>query len=320
MTTTTQSRRATFELQGHRGARGLKPENTLASFEVAFDLGVSSIETDVHLTADSVPILFHDSSVSDSLYHAIPGKGATDPGNRALISSLTLDDLRKYRADRNPDPARFPNQDNQPTPAAKSFAALRGLDLLTPPTLPELFAFATAYAGDLGKESGKSEAHRARASKIRFDLELKRVPFRPAVIGDAFDGQTAGLLEQRVIQVIREAGMTHRTRIRSFDHRCVRLIADIEPGLERAILIAGTAPVSPAELVLQAGAQVYCPEIDFLDELQVRQIHESGFKVIPWTVNDPGDWQKLLDWGVDGITTDFPDRLAAFLNSHGVPF
>jgi glycerophosphoryl diester phosphodiesterase len=320
MTTSTQSRRATFELQGHRGARGLKSENTLPSFEIAFDLGVSSIETDLHLTADFIPVLFHDSSVSDDLCRAIPGSGAKEPANRLPISLLTLDDLRKYRADRNPDPARFPNQDNQPTPAAKSFAALRGLDLLTPPTLPELFAFAAAYAGDLGKESGKSEAHRARAAKIRCDLELKRVPFRPAVIGDDFDGQSAGLLEQRVIQVIRDAGMIQRTRIRSFDHRCVRLIGDMEPGLERAILIVGTAPVSPAELVRQAGAQVYCPEIDFLDEWQVRQIHEAGFKVIPWTVNDPEDWQKLLDWGVDGITTDFPDRLAAFLTSRGISF
>jgi len=320
MATSSQYQQATFELQGHRGARGLKPENTLPAFETAFDLGVSSIETDVHLTADAIPVLFHDSSISDDLCHAVSSVGAKEPANRLPISSLTLDDLRKYRADRNPDPARFPNQDNQLTPAAKSFAALRGLDPLTLPTLPELFAFAAAYAGDLGKESGKSDVQRARAAKIRFDLELKRVPFRPSVIGDAFDGRTAGSLEQRVIQVIREAGMVDRARVRSFDHRCVRIVGDIEPGLERAILISGTAPVSPVDLIRQAGAHVYCPEIDFLDELQVRQTQEAGLKVIPWTVNDPEDWQKLLDWGVDGITTDFPDRLAAFLTSRSIPF
>jgi glycerophosphoryl diester phosphodiesterase len=309
-----------FELQGHRGARGLKSENTLPAFEVAFDLLVSSIETDVHLTADSVPVLFHDSSVSDSLCRTIPGHGATEAADRLLISSLTLEQLRNYRADRNPNPTRFPDQDNQVTPAAKTFAETRGIDALTPPTLQDLFEFAAAYAGDLGKRSGKSERQRNRAAEVRIDLELKRVPFRPAIIGDAFDAQGPGKLEERVVQVIQEAGMIHRTRIRSFDHRCIRLMDELEPGLERAILIDRTAPVSPADLCRQAGASVYCPEVDFLDELQVRQIHEAGFKMIPWTVNDPEDWQKLLDLGVDGITTDFPDQLAAFLTSRGIAF
>src|SRR5262245_47555565 len=92
----------TFELQGHRGARGLKSENTLPAFEVAFDLEISSIETDVHLTADSIPVLFHDSSVSNNLCRAIPCRVATEVANRPLISSLTLEQLRNYRADLNP--------------------------------------------------------------------------------------------------------------------------------------------------------------------------------------------------------------------------
>jgi glycerophosphoryl diester phosphodiesterase len=320
MTVSSVDQSKTFELQGHRGARGLRPENTLPAFEVAFDLRISSIETDVHLTADSAPVLFHDSSLSDGLCRAIPGHGATEAGNRPLISSLTLEQLRNYRADGNPNPARFPDQNNQVTSAAKIFAETRGIDALTPPTLQDLFDFASAYAGDLGKESGKSETQRTRAAKLRFDLELKRVPFRPTIIGDAFDGRSPGKLEERVVKIIREAGMIHRTRIRSFDHRCVRLIGELEPRLERAVLNDRTAPVSPADLCRQAGASVYCPEVDFLDELQMRQIHEAGFKVIPWTVNDPEDWQKLLDWGVDGITTDFPDCLAAFLTNRGIPF
>jgi len=73
-------------------------------------------------------------------------------------------------------------------------------------------------------------------------------------------------------------------------------------------------------VALLAGARVYCPDVDFLDELQVRQVHELGVRVVPWTVNDPEDWRRLLDWGVDGITTDFPDRLAALLRARGVLF
>jgi glycerophosphoryl diester phosphodiesterase len=310
----------TFDLQGHRGARGLKSENTLPSFEVAFDLGVSSVETDVHLTADGVPILFHDRVVSSRTCQVIPDSRAVDPASRPAISSLTLTQMRGYRADLNPDLLRFPDQDNQVTPLALKFAEREKIDPFTPPTLGELFAFAAAYVGDLGKETGKSEGQQSRASRIRFNLELKRVPFRPGVIGGIFDGRTAGLLEQRVLQVIREAGMIDRTRVRSFDHRCVRIMGELEPHVGRAVLIAGTAPISPTDLIRQAGADTYCPEFEFLDEWQVRQIHESGFRVAPWTVNDPEDWQKLLDWGVDGITTDYPDRLAAFLRKRNIPF
>jgi glycerophosphoryl diester phosphodiesterase len=309
-----------FELQGHRGARALKPENTLPAFEVAFDLGVTSIETDVHLTADGIPILFHDSHVSDRICRPVPGSGASAPGPQLEISSLTLAQMRQYRADVNPDPNRFTDQDNQTTRLAHWFAQHHKIDAFTPPTLADLFAFAIAYAGDPGRMVGKTGEQQTRAQKIRFDLELKRVPFRPRVIGDGFDGQVLGILERRVIQVARESNMTDRICFRSFDHRCIRLLGELASEISRAILVAGTAPVSPADLTRQAGAQVYCPDLEFLDELQVRQVHQEGLRVIPWTVNDPQDWQKLVGWGVDGITTDFPDRLREFLSANGIAY
>src|SRR5262249_33710065 len=146
----------TFELQGHRGARGLKPENTLPSFEVAFDLGVTSVETDVHLTADGVPVLSHDAVLSDCICRVIPGKPAVGWVNQPKVSSLTLAQTRGYRADLNPDPQRFPQQDNQVTPLAQMFAEQHGMDPFTPPTLADLFAFASTYAGELGRAAGKS--------------------------------------------------------------------------------------------------------------------------------------------------------------------
>src|SRR5260370_5972547 len=97
-----------FDLQGHRGARGLKPENTLPSFEVAFDLGVTSIETDVHLTMDGVPVLAHDGWVSRSHYRRLEKSDQPDFFRKVPLAGLTLDQLRAYRGDRNPDPGRFP--------------------------------------------------------------------------------------------------------------------------------------------------------------------------------------------------------------------
>jgi glycerophosphoryl diester phosphodiesterase len=79
------------------------------------------------------------------------------------------------------------------------------------------------------------------------------------------------------------------------------------------VLISETAPIDPTELVRQAEAQMYCPSYQFLDREQVKRVQGAGYRVLPWTVNDPEHWERLLEWGVDGITTDFPDRLAARL-------
>lgn len=305
-----------FNLQGHRGARGLKPENTLPGFETAFDLGVSSIETDVQLSEDGVPILFHDAALSERLCRRIPGSTAPDPATRPLVRRLTLTQLRRYRADVNPDVLRFPDQDARVTPLAALFAEHFEIDPYTPPTVADLFAFAKAYAGALGQTAGKSDDQRARAAQVIFDLEVKRVPFRAELTGDRFDGP----LERRLVDLVRTAELVDRVVVRSFDHRCVRTVGLLEPRLTTAVLVAGTAPVAPDGLAQTAGAQLYCPDVEFLDEWQIRECHLAGLRVLPWTVNAPADWQRLLAWGVDGITTDFPDQLAEVLRQQDIAF
>lgn len=302
-----------FDVQGHRGARGFKPENTLPAFEAALDTGVSSIETDVHLTRDGVPILVHDPVVSEHLFRLAPDSVSPPPSPRLLVRDLTLSEMHGYRADRNPDPNRFPDQDGAVTPLASTFAAARGLDPYAPVTVADFVAFVVAYSAD----SSKTDRQRARARDLRFDLELKRVPFRPELIGDDFDGKNAGELERRLVEILRAANVVQRTTVRSFEHRVVRAIGRLEPRLTRAVLVAGTAPVNPAAIANAAEASIYCPEYTFLDATQVRSLHAANVRVLPWTVNHPGDWTRLLEWGVDGITTDYPDRLAAFLEEHG---
>jgi glycerophosphoryl diester phosphodiesterase len=309
-----------FELQGHRGARGLKPENTLPSFEAALDLCVTSIETDLHRTRDGVPVTFHDPSINPNICRLTDHSTSPDPGQRPLIGDLTLAQLRGYRADRNPGLRRFPKQDATPTPLAVRFAAEHGFDPFTVPTLADFFAFVEAYAGEPGKQAGKTPAQQAAARRLVFDLELKHVPFRAAHSTDRHEGRDASLLENSVLEAIRAANALGRTRVRSFDHRVVRLLHQLEPRLETAIIIAGTAPISPSELTRAAGAEVYGPDFEFLDWDLVLQAHREGIRVVPWTVNQPEDWARLLDWGVDGITTDFPDQLAAFLMERHVRF
>lgn len=301
-----------FNLQGHRGARGHKPENTLPSFEAALDAGVRSIETDVHLTADGVAILIHDPDLDPRIFRRLPHAAVPEPASRPLVRRLTLAQLRGYRADGNPAPQRFVDQDAAVTPLAALFAQQHGLDPYTPPTLMDLFAFAQTYATS-GPSVGKSNRQVENARTVVFDLELKRVPFHPETIGDEFDGQSAGRLEQAVLQCVRAAGVVQRTAVRSFDHRCVRAMRQLEPALTGVVLVAGTAPVAPGDLARQAEATVYAPDYRFLDAAQLRHCQAAGIQVIPWTVNAPEEWRRLVDWGVEGITTDYPERLAAWL-------
>jgi len=204
------------------------------------------------------------------------------------------------------------------TPVAQSFARAQRLDPFALLTVADLFAFVAAYIGPMGERAGKSSTQRARAAQVRFDLELKRVPFEPERIGDQFDGTNPGLLEHRIAEQVCRAGVVERTRVRSFDHRSVRAIRQIEPELSTAVLIANSAPVSPVTLVQEAGATTYCPDYRFFDESMMRALHAGGVAVVPWTVNRAEDWERLVAWGVDGITTDYPDRLAAWLREKGI--
>lgn len=302
-----------FNLQGHRGARGLKPENTLPSFEAALDAGVSSIETDVHLTRDGVPVLCHDPVLADTVSGLLSSHGEF----LLPVSQLTLDEVRDFVVARNPDPVQFPQQDREPTPVAEEFGFVHELLPYGVPTLAELFAFVEYYAASPFSSQCKTPEQRDRARRLRFDLELKRVPFNPETIGDTFNGAMAGMLERRVIDAVIEAGVVERTVVRSFDHRSVRAVREIEPRLTTAVLVAGTAPAAPASLARDAGASIYCPDYRYVDQSIISALHAGGVSVIPWTVNCPNDWLFLWAWGVDGITTDYPDRFADWLKTQG---
>ncbi len=295
-----------FEVQGHRGARGLLPENTLPSFEIALDLGVTSIETDVHLSKDDVAVLFHDARLSPPLCTLRQGPAGPPP----LVRSLTLAELRGYRIGGKAQPH---------TPLAQWFARTRELEPYGIPTLAEFFEFTRDYAGPPGADLGKSLAQQARARTLWFDLELKRVPFTPETIGDEYDGASPALLEHRVVAAIRQAGVVNRTRVRSFDHRCLQAIRQLQPTVVAGLLIHHTTPAHVGPMLDSIGAALYCPDYHFVDAAVVKAVHDAGKRIIPFTVNEPHEWARLLSWGVDGVTTDFPDHLIYWLAERGVP-
>lgn len=293
---------ASLDLQGHRGARGLRPENTLPSFEAALDLGVTTLEMDLHLSSDDAVIVWHDAVIDPSKCRVDPDV-ATDPPDpddpglstdELMIRNLTAVEIRSYRCDRNPDPDRFPEQ-------SATAEELAGDDYHIP-TLEEVLRFVDEYsASDL-----KSAEQRANAAVVGFNIETKRRADQPETIGDGFDGENPGPFEHAVLAAVQQAGVADRTTIQSFDHRSLWAIRSLDGTVRLAALtLPGHIP-DVAELA-DGGAAVWSPDFRSATRDAIDAAHGAGLAVIAWTVNDPDDMQALIDLGVDGIITDRPD-------------
>ena len=299
---------STLDVQGHRGARGLKPENTLPSFEVALDLQVDTLELDLHYTNDGHVVVWHDDEiVSEKCYlpddNAIDIPNASDSfifdSNTLMISNLTLEQVQAFRCDRNPDNSLFPQQDNLPTTLAE--------DNYYIPTLRQVFEFVQEYAtSDL-----KSDEQRTNAAIVKFNTETKRQPNNPAAIGDEFDGINAGTFELAIINLIEEFNLVDRIIVQSFDHRSIWAIKAENSAITVSALTSRQRP--QLDIYVENGASIWSPNYQQLNDSIVTQAHDLGLRVIPWTINDPEMMQRLIDMGVDGIITDRPDLLVDLL-------
>ena len=291
-----------FDLQAHRGGRGLLPENTLAAFENALRLGVTTLELDIAITADGVAVISHDPALNPAITRDASGQWLTQRG--PLIKSLTLAELQRYQVGRI-DPA---------SPYGRQFSGQAARDEQRIPTLASLFKLVK----DLG------------ADEVQFDIETKISPNRP---DDTLDPDA---FVQVLLAVIREAGMTQRVMVQSFDWRTLQRIQRIEPALRTVYLTvqgrsfnnlsdgSWTAGLmlkdhaSVAQMVKASGGSIWSPNFKELTQDDLKRAQALGLKVIPWTVNEPSDMDRLMDWGVDGLISDYPDRLRDRMRAHGL--
>jgi len=300
---------AAFDLEGHRGARGLAPENTLAAFRRALAIGVTTLETDLAVTRDGVLVLSHDPRLNPDVVRG-PDGGAWISGPGPAIRTLTLAELRRYDVGRLDPASKY----------AAQFPRQQAADGERFPTLAELFALVRA--------SGKP---------VRLNLETKIDPARP---GDTVDAATFARL---AVDAIRDAGFVERATLQSFDWRTLREAQKLAPSLRTACLTIETAgndtvqPVGDAaspwtagldlrayggsvpKLAHAAGCAVWSPFWRNATPERIAQAHALALEVLPWTVNDPADMARLIDAGVDGVITDYPDRLRDVMAAKGLP-
>ncbi len=297
-----------FDLQAHRGGRGLMPENTLAAFSKALEIGVTTLELDVGVTKDGVVVVLHDRFLNADIVRDAQGQHLTERG--ATITSLTLNEVQRY------DVGRLKPASNY----AKTFSQQQAVDGERIPELKALF--------DLVNKRG------ARA--VRFNIETKLSPAAP---GDTLAPEP---FVRAVIAEIRKAGLTGRSTIQSFDWRTLTIARKEAPEIVTVHLTSqqgagdtvqvGKPGASPwlagldvddyagsvPKLVKAAGGSVWSPNFRDVTEALVREAQALGLKVVPWTVNEEPDLTKLLDWKVDGLITDYPDRLRALVKARGM--
>ena len=294
---------AGFDVEGHRGARGLKPENTLPAYETALDLGVTTLELDLHYTSDGVVVIWHDDELekdkcglADSVETDAPDPDSLVKwGEGLFISQLTYEQTQAFRCDRNPDPGKFPDQNNGPTPLAGDDYSLVSLE--------KLFQFVADYA----QSEQKSEAQRANAAQVQFNIETKRKPDKPKGINDGFDGENPGPFELEILRLVEQFGLEDRVIIQSFDHRSLWAIRSVNDDIRLAALTSK----GNADLVgfAEKGADIWSPKASTLTPELISKAHKVGLRVVPWTVNDPDDMRDLIEMGVDGLISDRPDVL-----------
>jgi glycerophosphoryl diester phosphodiesterase len=297
-----------FELQGHRGARGLWPENTLAGFSRALELGVSAVELDCALTRDGVPVVTHDPQLNPDCSRDAQGRFLARPG--PAVFELNLSELQAYDVGRlrpgSAYAARFPQQqpvDGERIPRLAEVLTLvrtrgRGrvrisVEVKTFPDQPHLTASPQHFVEALRRDL-ESTATVALVVVMAFDWRVLREMQRrmPQVATAALTGQQPG--DDTVgVDAPRPSPWLGGLDPRDFDGSVERLVK-------------------------ASGAGTWGPDYRDLDAARVERAHALGLKVVPWTVNELPHMERLLGFEVDGITTDRPDLLRALLERRGV--
>ena len=287
-----------FDLQGHRGARGLAPENTLAGFRKALEIGVSTLELDLAMTRDGVLVVSHDPTLNPDVVRGPDGRWLAAPG--PAINTLPLAEVKRYDVGRLNPGSRYAQQLPQQV-------AVDGERI---PTLAEVVS--------LAKSSGKN---------VRLNVETKLRPDRPA------EAPPPDVFAKAVVDFWRSEQIESIAAVQSFDWRTLVEIKRLAPEIRTVCLTIqqesfdnvqkgrrGPSPWtagldvdalggSVPRLVERAGCAVWSPFHREVTADTVREARVLGLEVIPWTVNERADMIRLIDAGVHGMITDYPDRL-----------
>lgn len=273
-----------FDVQGHRGARGLLPENTIPGFIKALELGVTTLEMDVVITKDSQVVLSHEPWFSCVICSLPSGEPVpVNEHHQYKIYEMTYEEVKQFDCGKRGH-ALFPRQKAQP--AFK-------------PLLKDVIEAAEAYVEEHG------------LAPIYYNIETKSQPQRDNIFHP--DPITFTLL---LYDVLIKAGVKERTILQSFDVRTLQAGQRLDPDWRLALLVEREGDKGVAANLDELGftPHIYSPNYHLVDEELLNETRARGMQVIPWTINTLEEMQHLKDLGVDGIITDYPDIGVALLD------
>ncbi|NJN25672.1 MAG: glycerophosphodiester phosphodiesterase [Cyclobacteriaceae bacterium] len=265
----------TFDLQGHRGCRGLMPENSIPGFLKAMELGVNTLEMDVVISADGKVVVSHDPYISaDFCLNEIGRQITKNEEKKLLIYQMLYDDVKQFDCGSKGHKA-FPEQARM---------------TVYKPLLSEVITTCEAF--------GQSR----NLAPVHYNIELKSSP-----AGDMTLHPEPAYFVELVYNVIKCAVPAERICIQSFDMRILQTWKLKYPDYTLSYLVENSKSASKNLEELGFTPTIYSPHYKLLNQKCIEELHAKSIKVIPWTVNKVEDMRQLKTWGVDGLITDFPD-------------
>lgn len=265
-----------FDVQGHRGARGLMPENTVPAFLLALDSGVTTVEMDLAVTKDKQLLVSHEPWMNAAFCLTTDGKTFQAKDEKKYnIFKMTYEQVKQWDCGSRGN-AKFPQQ--QKLKATK-------------PLLRDVIVAVEDHIKNFTQY------------EVDYNIEIKS-----SVEGDGKFHPRPEEFSDLVYQLLNQYLPMDRVIIQSFDFRVLKYFHKKYPSVRLAVLVENLNEIEQNIKELGFMPSIYSPDFTLLSKDEVKKCHRMKMRVIPWTVNEEKDMLELKEWGVDGIITDYPDR------------
>lgn len=270
-----------FDAQGHRGARGLAPENTIPAFLKALEYGMTTLELDVVISKDGQLVVSHEPWFNHSIALQPNGDAITEENEQSFnLYQMNYSEIEKYDVGSLGNP-NFPEQQKQK---------------VAKPTLAMVVETATKYLLDND------------LSPVYFNIETKTTPDSDNI----FHPKPTAFVEILYKEIV-HLGIKEHTTIQSFDTRTLEVLHEMDSTISTALLIYheddGNDNIEKSLKTLSFKPNIYSCYYKYVTKEMIDYAHLNEIKIIPWTVNEPEDMKRFIEMGVDGLITDYPNRL-----------
>jgi glycerophosphoryl diester phosphodiesterase len=277
---------SSFDLQGHRGARGLLPENTIPSFLKATEFNVKTIEMDLVVTGENELLVSHEPWFNHKISTHPDGSPVTEEEQMSLnIYEMTYDEIRRFDVGMRGHPD-FQEQKSMKVSKPLIKDAIRAIE-------------EHATENNLGP--------------FYYNIETKSEPEHYGIYVPQ-PAEFAQLFYDELTELDNEFDILDRITVQSFDPATLIAFRELDSGVSQAMLVFENKPVQDYIDTLGYTPEIWSPNYNLLTAESIKDLHNRNMKVIPWTVNTVNELRVLLQMGVDGIITDYPDSASVFLN------